>query len=106
MKPPMPLLLRGDARHLPLPCPDTSAPAPPGVVLDPFSGTGTTALVATMLGRTGIGVELSADYNRLAQWRCADPKERARAAGLDPDEVAKVRPQLPGQLDMFGEAAS
>jgi DNA modification methylase len=76
-----------------------------GSVLDPFSGTGTTALVATMLGRTGIGVDLSADYCRLAQWRASDPKERARAAGLDPDAVAKVAPQLPGQFDLFGQSA-
>lgn len=74
---------------------------PDGVVLDPFSGTGTTALVATMLGRRGIGVDLSADYGRLAMWRASDPKERARAAGLDPDAVALVKPQLPGQFDLF-----
>lgn len=78
---------------------------PDGVVLDPFSGTGTTALVATMLGRRGIGVDLSADYGRLATWRASDPKERARAAGLDPDAVAQVKPQLPGQFDLFGEAS-
>lgn len=87
-------------------CPDTSAPSTPGIVLDPFSGTGTTALVAAMLGRTGIGVELSADYIRLARWRCSDPKERARAAGLDPDAVSKVRAELPGQVSLFDEAAS
>lgn len=42
---------------------------PDGVVLDPFGGTGTTAMVAKALGRTGISVDLSADYNRLAEWR-------------------------------------
>lgn len=83
-------------------CPDTSAPTRPGVVLDPFGGTGTTALVATMLGRTGISVDLSPEYQRLAAWRAADPKERARAAGLDPDRVAAIRPQLAGQMGLFG----
>lgn len=86
-------------------CPDTFAPSTPGVVLDPFGGTGTTALVATMLGRRGISVDLSADYQRIATWRCNDPKERARAAGLDPDQVAAIKPQLPGQeslLDLLG----
>jgi site-specific DNA-methyltransferase (cytosine-N4-specific) len=86
-------------------CLDTTAPSTPGVVLDPFGGTGTTSLVATMLGRHGISVDLSADYCRLAEWRAADPKERARAAGLDPDDVAKVKQQLPGQFDLFGEAS-
>lgn len=82
-------------------CPDTSAPSTPGVVLDPFSGTGTTALVATMLGRRGIGVDLNPDYVRLAEWRASDPKERARAAGLDPDAVAAIRPELPGQANLL-----
>ena len=43
---------------------------PAAVVLDPFGGTGTTAAVAKALGRTGISVDLSADYLRLAGWRC------------------------------------
>ena len=43
---------------------------PNAVVLDPFGGTGTTAAVAKALGRTGISVDLSSDYLRLADWRC------------------------------------
>ena len=50
-------------------CPDTTAPSTPGVVLDPFAGTGTVPMVARALGRTGIGVDLSSDYLRLASWR-------------------------------------
>ena len=42
---------------------------PDGVVLDPFAGTGTVPMVARALGRTGIGVDLSSDYLRLARWR-------------------------------------
>jgi len=42
---------------------------PDGVVLDPFVGTGTVPMVARALGRTGLGVDLSADYLRLADWR-------------------------------------
>lgn len=34
----------------------------PSVALDPFSGTGTTALAAMRLGRKGIGVDLSLNY--------------------------------------------
>jgi DNA modification methylase len=51
---------------------------PGGVVLDPFGGTGTTALAAHALGRRGISVDLSADYCRLAEWRTSDPKEYAK----------------------------
>ncbi len=50
-----------------------------GTVLDPFGGTGTTALVAHALGRHGISVDLSSDYCRLARWRTSDPGEIARA---------------------------
>lgn len=70
-----------------------------GLVVDPFGGTGTTALVADVFGRQGISVDRSADYGRLARWRTNDPGERARALG-----VAKPPPVMDGQLDMLGEA--
>lgn len=77
---------------------DSWAPPPTraAVVLDPFGGTGTTALVADMLGRTGITVDRSADYCRIAQWRTSDPAERARALG-----VAKPPPVMDGQASLF-----
>lgn len=56
--------------------------APPnGVVLDPFGGTGTTALVAHALGREGVSVDMSSDYCRLAEWRTTDAKQLLKAAG-------------------------
>jgi DNA modification methylase len=60
-------------------CPDTTAPTRPAVVLDPFGGTGTSALVAAALGRIGVSVDRSADYCRLAQWRTSDRGEIAKA---------------------------
>jgi DNA modification methylase len=75
-------------------CPDTTAPADAGVVLDPFGGTGTTALVAHALGRHGISVDMSADYCRLAEWRTSDPKELARAQQR---EYVPPREQVTGQ---------
>lgn len=45
---------------------------PGGVVLDPFIGAGTTALVARGLGRDCIGIELSFDSVWLAECRLAD----------------------------------
>jgi DNA modification methylase len=75
-------------------CPDTTAPATPGVCLDPFGGTGTTALVAHALGRHGISVDMSADYCRLAAWRTSDPKELARAQQR---EYVPPREQVNGQ---------
>jgi site-specific DNA-methyltransferase (cytosine-N4-specific) len=68
---------------------------PGGVVLDPFGGTGTTALVARGLQRTGISVDLSWDYCRVAQWRTSDPKQ-----------LAKVTPLAVTQLALDDEVAS
>ena len=81
-------------------CPDTTAPTRPAVVLDPFAGTGTTPAVAHILGRHGIGVDLSADYLRLAEWRCNDPGLRSKVLRVD-----KPKPVPDGQLDIFGEVA-
>ena len=76
-------------------CPDTSAPTRPAVVLDPFGGTGTVALVARVLGRQGWHVDLSRDYCRLAQWRVTDPGEIARAMHVEkPEPVAEGQSSL------------
>ena len=40
-----------------------------GVVLDPFSGSGTTALVARKLGRNYLGIELNPEYIKIAEKR-------------------------------------
>lgn len=60
-------------------CDDTTAPTTPAVVLDPFAGTGTVPMVARALGRRGIGVELSADYARLARWRVFESGHAAKS---------------------------
>jgi len=39
------------------------------VVLDPFMGAGTTALVAKELGRNYVGIELNSDYVKMAEER-------------------------------------
>lgn len=81
-------------------CPTPDAPTRPAVVLDPFGGTGTTAIVASALGRHGVSVDLSADYHRIARWRDHDGGLRAKALGVD-------RPprELAGQLSLL-EAVS
>jgi DNA modification methylase len=40
-----------------------------GIVLDPFSGTGSTVALAIKLGRRGIGIDLSENYNQIAENR-------------------------------------
>lgn len=54
-------------------CDKPMAPTRPSVVLDHFCGSGTTVGVARSLGRIGVGIDLSHDYCRLAQWRLAQP---------------------------------
>jgi DNA modification methylase len=44
-----------------------------GTVLDPFNGSGTTCKVARDLGRKAIGLELNADYCKLAVERLGPP---------------------------------
>lgn len=43
-----------------------------GTVLDPFSGSGTTAMVARQLGRKAVGIELNPDYLALSTQRIGD----------------------------------
>jgi DNA modification methylase len=54
------------AKTPPCPC---GAPTRPGLVLDPFFGTGTVGQVARELGRDWLGIELNPAYVRLAEER-------------------------------------
>ncbi|WCO67899.1 site-specific DNA-methyltransferase [Iamia majanohamensis] len=69
---------------------------PGGVVLDPFGGTGTTAMVARAHDRRGISADLSADYCRLARWRifhsggAAKARARTDAAAQMPLDLGAV----------------
>lgn len=58
------------------------SPSRPGIVLDPFMGSGTTALTAEQHGRDWIGIELNPDYaelaeKRLAEWRTKHTNKNA-----------------------------
>jgi DNA modification methylase len=82
-------------------CPEPTAPTRPAVILDPFGGTGTVALMAKALGRIGVSVDMSSDYCRLAQWRTTDSGELARAL-----QVEKPEPVSPDQLGLFDEVSA
>ena len=58
---------------------ECGGPSRPGLVLDPFFGSGTVGLVAEELGRDWLGIELSPDYAELAWERLGRPPE-TRAA--------------------------
>ena len=72
---------------------DHDAPPVPCVVLDPFSGSATTGVVALALGRRFVGLELNADYLELATQRISRPHARV------------PRPGKPENHPLFGEGA-
>lgn len=50
-------------------CNHPDAPIVPALVLDPFSGAGTSVMVALRLGRRGLGIELQPDYVAMSERR-------------------------------------
>lgn len=56
---------------------------PPDLILDPFTGSGTTGEAALRLGRSFIGCELNPEYVKLA---------RARIGGVSPLLATEKRP--------------
>jgi len=57
------------ARQPPRPTCTCQAQAEPGLVLDPFIGSGTTAISAAKLGRDWLGIELNPDFVAMANQR-------------------------------------
>ena len=62
----------------------------PGVVLDPYIGSGTTAVAASLLGHRYIGIDLSQDYLDFAQERL--------------DHAHTELPKIQSELDLHGVA--
>lgn len=54
---------------------------PGDVVLDPFIGSGTTAIAAIQLGRRYVGIDISTDYVRIARGRTQDAQLRLPTIG-------------------------
>lgn len=67
----------------------------PGLVLDPFAGSGTVGVVAAALGRRFVGVDVSKEYVEMAN-------ERIYEEGLGmPPTVEDVEGQKHEQLPLF-----
>ena len=47
----------------------------PGIVLDPFLGSGTVAIAAERLGRDWLGIELNPAFAEVAQHRISEARE-------------------------------
>ena len=61
---------------------DCDASTIPGLVLDPFMGSGTTALVAARLGRNFTGTELNPEYIKIADKRICGERDQLKFAGF------------------------
>lgn len=73
-------------------CECVGAEIVPCTVLDCFSGSGTTGMVATELGRRYIGCELNPDYAEMSRRRIESWKHR---------DAPKAAEAIPGQLELF-----
>ncbi|MFD1612785.1 DNA-methyltransferase [Sphingomonas tabacisoli] len=64
---------------------------PGDMILDPFSGSGTTAVTAEQLGRKWAACDLDPQYNRWAADRLAKVKVRDEAYWMEQDRVVALR---------------
>ena len=69
---------------------DCAAPHEPGLVLDPFMGSGTTAIAAEKLGRDWLGIELNPEYIGLAEERIQTERDRRNGR----DQVTNKRKEV------------
>lgn len=67
---------------------DCDAPSEPGLVLDPFLGSGTTAIAAENLDRHWLGIELNPAYADLATRRITDERGKRQTSTEHRKEVA------------------
>ncbi len=65
---------------------------PSDVVLDPFSGSGTTCVVAARLGRQYVGIDVSEEYVRRSGKRIADTLAGRRASTEIAEDPVAMRP--------------
>jgi DNA modification methylase len=55
----------------------------PGLVLDPFIGSGTTAVAAEALGRNWLGIELNPEFAVMAERRIATARNASTSTFAD-----------------------
>jgi DNA modification methylase len=71
-------------------CPTVGGYTEPGIVLDPFAGAGTTALVAKQFGRRFVGIDLNPDYVAMAQKRVGVTIDEPERLDLLEDEETSL----------------
>ena len=71
---------------------------PGGLVLDPFTGSGSTGKGAVLEGFRFLGIELSPEYTEIARARI---RHAVGHVAPEPVTEAQVPDALPGQLRLF-----
>jgi len=64
---------------------------PDGIVLDPFMGSGTTAVSAKRCGRNFVGFELNPDYCEIIKNRLASPEAQLKPNNNQPTEPVRAK---------------
>ena len=59
----------------------------PGIVFDPFSGTGTSGEASLRLGRSFIGVDLYEEYSNIARNRCEETLKEIKDLNIDIHDI-------------------
>lgn len=77
-------------------------PAPNGLILDPFMGSGTTGVACMNLGRSFIGIEREPKYFDIACARIEAAQKQARLFGDGPAEKPSTKDMRELQSDIFG----
>ena len=94
-------IVDGQARPRPfVPC-GCEAPTRPGLVLDPFGGSGTVAAVARALGRDWLLIELNPDYAGLARDRLGVARDH-----VPPRASTSPTPESESPMDIGSHGAS
>jgi modification methylase len=65
------------------------------IVLDPFMGSGTTALAASNLGRQYVGIDISPEYCEMAENRISNPTSVTREKAMTQNETQQSRNKIP-----------
>ncbi len=72
-----------------------AATNPEDVIVDPFSGTGTTAAVAKRLGRRFVGIEREAEYRAVSELRLKQTPGPTDADAIAPLVSKRKQPRIP-----------
>lgn len=75
---------------------------PNDIVLDPFMGSGTTAIVSERMGRQWIGSEISEEYCQIIESRMIDERNQGNLFKKEEIRVEPPKVEIPEQTNLLG----